>query len=153
MRSFMRKFAVAGALALAAGGVTVASAGSASASGWGCSGSEVASYNVVSGGGGTWSTVHLFWDSSTGYNCAVNVKASGLYGVQTITSVTIKECGGDTPSTCSNIVDTQDNTNEFYYYAGPVKVNGQGHCIELSAYTENTLGEAASYSSNGGFHC
>ncbi|TQF05419.1 hypothetical protein E6W39_28270 [Kitasatospora acidiphila] len=151
MRSFIRKFAVAAALALAAGGVTVATAGSASASGWGCSGTEVATYPVQLGNGTVYSYVHLFWDSSTGYNCAVNVKVGSMYGTLGETRVAISECTGDTPGTCGSTVNEQVQDANFYYYAGPVRVYGQGHCITLDASTWNYDAEATY--SGGPYHC
>jgi hypothetical protein len=153
MRTFMRRVAVAGAFVLAAGGVTVATAGTASASGWGCSGTEVASYPVKTPSGAVFSYAHLFWDSSTGYNCAVNVKVGSLNGVQSWTYVELDECTGDTPGYCNPVSPLHIDSGNFYNYAGPVRAYGQGHCIELEAITQDTAGNSATYGSNGGYHC
>ncbi|MGC0313198.1 hypothetical protein [Kitasatospora acidiphila] len=152
--SFTRKVAVAGALALAASGVTVATAGTASASSWGCSGTEVASYPLVRPDTGTtYSYVHLFWDSSTGYNCAVNVKVGSLYGVQTSTSVELDECAQDAPGNCTVVGNPAVDNGAYSYYAGPVRVYGQGHCIQLKADTWDQDDNLAGYNSLGGYHC
>ena len=49
---------------------------SASAAGYGCSGSQIDTYPVKTSGGTTYSNIYLYYDSSTGENCASNVRTS-----------------------------------------------------------------------------
>ncbi|PYC88531.1 hypothetical protein C7C46_00165 [Streptomyces tateyamensis] len=156
MREILRRAALGATLiAATAGGLTFA-AGPASAAGWGCSGSEVSGspYAVTTDSGTVYSYAHLFYDSSTGMNCAVNVKAGSLYGVASYTGVTLYECAQDTPGTCTGIEVAPDDSTTFKYYAGPVSVPGRGHCVQLWAETDNAARTSyATYDSYQGFHC
>jgi hypothetical protein len=156
MPGIIRRFAGAAAvLATVAGGLTFAAAGPASAAGWGCSGSEVSgSPYTLATGGSVYSYVHLFYDSSTGRNCAVNVKVGRFSGVASYTDVELDECAEDTPGTCTPLTKDRDWKATYQYYAGPVSVPGRGHCVRLFAETDDSIGEwYATYDSVGGFHC
>ncbi|WP_157538025.1 hypothetical protein [Kitasatospora azatica] len=159
MRGFMRKLAVGAALAVVGGGLTFASAGPAAAGGWGCSGSEVSGspYAVTSSSGSTvYSNVHLYYDSATGNNCAVNVKAGSLYGISSYVDVTLEECAQDSGSSCTTVAISADpgGASPLYkYYAGPVSVPGRGHCIRLFAETDNANSTDDGTIYLGPFHC
>ncbi|MFE0458538.1 hypothetical protein ACFW1A_04645 [Kitasatospora sp. NPDC058965] len=156
MREILRRATVGAALGAAVvGGLTFA-AGPASAAGWGCSGTEVSGspYALTTSSGAVYSYAHLFYDSATGNNCAVNVKAGSLYGVASYTDVTLYECSGDTPGQCSEIMVAPDESKTYKYWAGPVTVPGRGHCVRLFAETDNAAGSVdATYDSAVGFHC
>ncbi|BFV55032.1 hypothetical protein KCMC57_up01360 [Kitasatospora sp. CMC57] len=147
---------------LSATSVLVLPAAPASAAGWGCSGSEVSGspYAVTTGGGAVYSYVHLYWDSSTGENCAVNVKVGRLSGTPTLTEVALTACREDSPvgggpTQCTAIEYPMDpSRSDIYYssYAGPVTVNGAGHCIMVTGITYDTNGNSAEYRSRM-FHC
>lgn len=160
MRGFMRKLAMGAALTVVGGGLTFASAGSAAAGGWGCSGTEVSDspYPVTSyNSGATLSNVHLYYNSSTGKNCAVNVKAGSLYGVSSYVNVTLYECAETTPGgDCTTLAVSADPAGggPFYqYYAGPVSVPGAGHCVRIYAATHNANDSDYGSISLGPFHC
>ncbi|GAB2713065.1 hypothetical protein [Kitasatospora kifunensis] len=161
MRNIIRRLALTGSLVLAAAsGVTVATADTASADGWGCSGNDVSGspYAVATTTGAVYSYVHLFYDPSSGDNCAVNVKTGSLYGTPTLTKVKLSVCSDPAPTTsCSgwNLPSQEDPTNNstlYAYYAGPVTVPGVGHCIAVYAETDRTASDFATYWS-GAFHC
>ncbi|GAA1182668.1 hypothetical protein GCM10009664_56030 [Kitasatospora gansuensis] len=144
-----------------AGGITLPAA-PASAAGWGCSGTEVSDspYAVTTGDGDVYSYVHLYWNGSTGRNCAVNVKAGRLSGTPTLTQIALLACRQDGPvggsaSQCTAIEYPMDpSRSDIYYssYAGPVSVNGSGHCIMVTGITYDTDGTRAEYRSPM-FHC
>ncbi|WP_145902798.1 hypothetical protein [Kitasatospora viridis] len=145
-----------------ASGITLASATTASAGGWGCSGTEVSGSPYLTHTtmtGAVLSYVHVFWNSSTGQNCAVNVKTGSLYGTKTLTDVTIYECAYDfTGSACGDYpglppLTSREDSNAFYYYAGPVSVPGSGHCIRVTADTYTPDGTDVAFFDSGAFHC
>lgn len=161
MRNIPRRVALMGALGLAAASaVTVTAAGTASASGWGCPGNEVSGspYAVTTTSGAVYSYVHLFYDPSSGDNCAVNVKTGSLYGTPTLTKVKLSVCSDTAPNTsCGgwNLPSQEDPANNstlYAYYAGPVTVPGSGHCIAVYAETDRTASDFATYWS-GAYHC
>ncbi|MEV8099078.1 hypothetical protein [Kitasatospora sp. NPDC085879] len=157
MRTIARRMAVAAAALIAVGGgITFSTATPAVAGGWGCSGSEVSDspFAVKAYGGQVLSHVHLFWDSSTGRNCAVNVKAGSLYGTAGFISIRLIECREDTPgssSDCTSIENRPDGSDNYRYYAGPVSVPGSGHCIWVEGITSGP--SAIGYYTSPTFHC
>lgn len=156
MRALVRKLAPAAAAVLAmAGAVMVADTATASASGWGCSGSEVSGspYPATTPSGAVFSYVHLYWDGSTGTNCAVNVKTGSLYGTPTLTEVSLRECAEDTPGGNCDQIYAQGDNQIYSYYAGPVHVPGAGHCIVLEAWTLDASRSNEADVFLGPFHC
>ncbi|ROO84527.1 hypothetical protein EDD29_2054 [Actinocorallia herbida] len=124
--------AIAGTV-LAASALSLSIPGSASAGGYGCSGSLRKTYAVKS----KWNTishVKVYYNSSSGWNCAVNVKTKyysqfkhkasiWLYN-QTLAEDNVHEG-----------VNTDSDSGKFKYYAGPVKVKGRNMCISFVADT------------------
>jgi hypothetical protein len=101
-----------------------------------------------------YSYAHLYYDSASGQNCAVNVKTGSLYGVAGYTQIDLYECAEDTPGTCTPLEVDPDVSVAYKYYAGPVKVPGHGHCVRLYAETDNpSFSSSATYDSKVGFHC
>ncbi|MFG2882992.1 hypothetical protein ACGFYV_11935 [Streptomyces sp. NPDC048297] len=137
--------------AVIASGVILAPA--ASAGTYGCAGSEIDTYPVKTNGGTQYGTIHLFYDSSTGRNCAVNVATSaGGYGTSERTMVYLAECSGTTLSSCTSSFITSDiDSGYFAYYAGPVSIPAAGHCILVSGAREhNGVNAGAQF---GPVHC
>ncbi|MFE0457851.1 hypothetical protein ACFW1A_01155 [Kitasatospora sp. NPDC058965] len=126
MRRALTAFA---AFALATAGVVVA-APTASAGGYGCTGNLVGSFSDKHNGT-VWGTLYVYYDSSTGDNCAVNVaNSAGYYGTSTIKNVVISECSQTSPGpVCDEIGTPQEDNKNYYDYAGPVRVHAPGHCI------------------------
>jgi hypothetical protein len=142
--------------AIAAGGIAFAP--SASAGGYGCSGSLIDTYKVNLPISSTSprhiSTINLYYDSATGKNCAVNVKtAAGGAGTSTYMQVSIDRCiAGSRPGVrCTIDIDDYDG-GYFKTYAGPVSINAAGRCISLFAETVNTKSEIGNYKVNA-THC
>ncbi|WP_157531857.1 MULTISPECIES: hypothetical protein [unclassified Kitasatospora] len=124
----------------------------ASAGGYGCAGSEIDTYPVTSGST-TYGVIHLYYDSSDGTNCAVNVATSaGGYGADKYMSVSLILCSQTSPSSTCAILDAVVDAKTYKYYAGPVPVGARGHCIQVRGrITYN--GHEASGGSTGATHC
>ena len=123
---------LAATIAMLASGLMFAPA--ASAAGYGCSGSEIDTYAVKTSGGTQYATIHLYYDSSSGNNCAVTVAtAAGGYGTADTTMVNISVCSGTTLTSCvSGEITHKAQAGNFQYYAGPVSVYAANHCILVS---------------------
>ncbi|EST27189.1 hypothetical protein N566_23440 [Streptomycetaceae bacterium MP113-05] len=108
-------------------------AASAAAGNHGCSGSLIDSYPVLDQGS-TWGTTYLYYDASTGDNCAVAVKSSGGYkGTASLTRVQLERCESSTPGTCGDTDASIEDAGQYSYYAGPVVLNAAGRCLNISA--------------------
>jgi hypothetical protein len=109
--------------------------------------------------------LRLYWDGAAGLNCAMFVHVGLSYGIAAETFVKIRVCTQTTPSfTCDLYTGRQftsdfDGPQNFSYYAGPVVVNGVGHCVyaegyikwggtKRSAYTHDLAGHQASHCGN-----
>ncbi|WP_406321601.1 hypothetical protein [Streptomyces sp. NBC_01637] len=107
----------------------------AHAAGYGCAGSEIDSYAVRtdSGTGTVYGYVHLYYDSSTGKNCAVNVATSaGGYGVYKPMTIILWECAAS-DTNCNNPYEEDYDQGSYSQYAGPVSVTAPGHCVRVAA--------------------
>jgi hypothetical protein len=132
---------------IAAGGIAFASP--ASASGYGCSGSEIDTYTVELNQssptpGRDISKIHLFYDSSTKKNCAANVKTTaGGSGTSTYMQVNIYRCASHVKSgqRCDDIEADDTDNGYFKQYAGPVSIKAAGRCISVFAETFIPNGE------------
>ncbi|MFB6992271.1 hypothetical protein ACFC0C_24905 [Streptomyces sp. NPDC056178] len=131
---------VVGGMVLAAGSLffTSPSAHAAAQASYGCAGVEIDSY-ALKYGTVTYGTIHLFYDSSSGKNCAVNVATSaGGYGTPTYKGVWLGRCpaGYKPGASCTDVSDpyVQDpssSATKYSQYAGPVSVSAAGRCIEV----------------------
>lgn len=130
----LRKRAAAAATMFAvAAGFSMALSPAAHAGGYGCSGSLIDTYAVKSPVN-TLSHVYLYYNSSTGYNCAVNVKTA--YYSQFKHEISLYMY--NTTLTEDNIrwgVNVDQDNGKYWQYAGPVKVKGRGMCISFVAET------------------
>ncbi|MFD8007294.1 hypothetical protein [Streptomyces mirabilis] len=85
-------------------------------------------------GGTQYATIHLYYDSSTGKNCAVTVATTaGGYGTAEQTMVNISVCSGTTLTSCvGGAITNKAQVGNFQYYVGPVSVAAADHCILVS---------------------
>jgi hypothetical protein len=113
------------------------------AGGYGCTGSLVGSWTVT-GSEGVFSDIHLYYDSSTGWNCAVNVKRSSwvFYGMATNIYIYMNNSSYDDNHTKNNFAS---DSGMYKYYAGPVRVYGKNMCIWIEAGDAETSGPNADY--------
>ncbi|GAA1940473.1 hypothetical protein [Kitasatospora viridis] len=130
----MKKLAPIIAVLLFATGMAAFTTGSAQAA-TGCSGTLIDTYPAYNGGT-VWANVYLYYDSSTGDNCAVTQSTSaGGYGVSKPMNVYLTRCNETTQSntcTTSSVNQTVHDAGNYAYYAGPVSINAAGHCILVS---------------------
>ncbi|MFC8518874.1 hypothetical protein [Streptomyces sp. NPDC057257] len=126
-----KAIAVLGAVfAVFLSGIVLAPAASAGA--YGCAGSQVDSYPMYGEPGVSYGTIYLYYDTSTGKNCAVMVStAAGGYGVKKSMQLYLRVCSQTTDTgACTETGGAGDNGN-YAYYAGPVSVKAAGHCIRV----------------------
>lgn len=120
---------ISASLTVFGGFLIAAPAASATSSGGSCVGQLISSSNVVEDQGNSVGTVlgylNVYWDSSTGQNCAVLNSASSDWGQTKWMSVDLYEAG--------NPYNDQSDNNYYKYYAGPVSVPGAGRCIYADA--------------------
>ncbi|MEU7339927.1 MULTISPECIES: hypothetical protein [unclassified Streptomyces] len=108
----------------------------ASAGAYGCGGSEVGTYPVDADNGVRYGWIHVYYDSSTGKNCAVNVATSaGGYGKAKRMYMHLMECSSGSVRSyedCRVIEDDTDVRTDYKYYAGPVSVTAPDHCLIMT---------------------
>lgn len=152
--SIARKAAVAFSALMAILGFSFITAPTASAAGYGCSGNLVGTWDVKTSGGTIYGYYYVYYDSATGYNCAVTVKnAAGGAGHSDTTEAQINRCSQTSPgSTCTVPGPGPDDIGLYSSYAGPVKVYSPKNCITgfgliynngVRADTSSTLGAKA----------
>lgn len=133
----MTRLRQAGALAavLAAAALTIAAPGAANAAEYGCTGTLLDTYAVKSRVGNTLSHIRLYYNASTGYNCASNVKTA--YYSQFKHDVSIYMHNQDFREDDNNRPGYNNDSDggKFQYYAGPVKVYAKGKCVNIRAIT------------------
>lgn len=128
----MRRFLVSlAAMVAAIGGLNLAIAPSAFAGGYGCSGSQVYSKNLIGPGGEVWSTARIYYSTANGgTNCIVLV-AKKYAGVRHYMSVTLWVDGRS---------GSKEDDGNFVSYAGPVtQTNTNGKCVSGTLW-ENSPG-------------
>ncbi|MEU3986735.1 spore-associated protein A [Streptomyces sp. NPDC026672] len=130
-------------LGLAIVGAPAASAATAGA--YGCSGTEIDTYPVkaLDGTGSTWGTVHLYYNASTGSNCAVTVK-SVYVGTPSFTAIYLNSSDGAVHD---------DDAGNYSYYAGPVSIHAPGRCISINGVVWNPAHTELAQQVAVGVHC
>jgi len=89
----------------------------------------------MNSGSTTLAFLDVFFDSSTGNNCAMTVAAGNASGHATSIDVLLVRCKETSPGpTCTfdGTPQTDPNPSDpgpFHFFAGPVLVNAPGHCI------------------------
>ncbi|MFE5485709.1 hypothetical protein [Streptomyces sp. NPDC056527] len=144
--------AILGSLGMAAAFLVIG-APTASAGGYGCAGSQIATYPVKYGST-TYGNIHVYYDASTGNNCAVNVATTaGGYGKDKYMQVDISRCSETSPSATCHVEDQDyEGYYPFKYYAGPVVIYANNKCINVSAEIKYN-GNTATGTNYGADHC
>lgn len=121
----------------------VAPAAPAYAGGYGCAGSLVGSW-PIEGDEGVAGNINLYYDSSTGWNCAVAVKSSGyvFYGLATNMYIHMNNSSYDDNHTKNNF---DSDSGMYKYYAGPVTVYGKNMCIWITGGIADNSGPNSDY--------
>jgi hypothetical protein len=93
-------------------------------------------YDAVYSGSTKIGELDVYYNSSTGDNCAEFQSLGSSRGVAKNMYVSITVCQQTTSSsTCTPISSsnaTRSDNGTYQYYAGPVGVYGAGHCIRSS---------------------
>jgi hypothetical protein len=86
---------------------------------------------LIKDGSQTIGEMDIYYNSSTGYNCAYVQGLGQARGSSTVKSVTIFSCKETTPGDTCNHTSKMEDTGDYLYYAGPVGVSAKGHCIAV----------------------
>ncbi|MEU9865645.1 hypothetical protein AB0D99_32725 [Streptomyces sp. NPDC047971] len=144
--------AILGSLGMAAAFLVIG-APAASAGGYGCAGGQIATYPVKYGST-TYGNIYVYYDASTGKNCAVNVATTaGGYGKDKYMQVEITRCSETSPSSTCHVEDEDyEGYYPFKYYAGPVEIYASNKCINVSGEIKYN-GNTATGTNYGADHC
>jgi hypothetical protein len=117
-----------------------------------CSGSLIGNIAVKSGST-TYGTLKLYYNSSSGNNCA-RLDRVVNYGTQKGMILDLYACGsGWSASKChQDFYDVGQDSGQYGQYAGPVTVYGKGRCILVDASVQAANNSWANYHSPV-FHC
>jgi hypothetical protein len=126
----VKKFAMLLAVLLTATGLVTLPATASAATN--CSGTLI-DRKVVSYGGADIAELAVYFNTSTGVNCARMNHLGVTYGQPYRTAVFIVACTETSPAAVCHYYgspDAQDST--YSYYAGPVDVTASGRCIHAA---------------------
>lgn len=116
-------------------------------------GKLVDSYPIKAGGTKI-AELDLYYNSSTGYNCVYTRSVGSSYGKTKFMRVAISVCSETkSGSQCHALKGSQyyaSDEGNYKYYAGPVGVNGRGHCINAYGYVDRSH---SVFSSPNASHC
>lgn len=98
-----------------------------------CSGSLIERV-PVSGGGKKIGTLVVYYDSSTGKNCARLNHGSKTWGKKRLTYVYLAKCKQKSSGHTCTIANAEHDKGKFKYYAGPVRLRAKDHCIFATGY-------------------
>lgn len=101
---------------------------------YGCSGNLIDTRNVTDGTR-TYGKIYIYYSTANnGTNCAVTVDTYFGTSVRKFMTITIERC---TTSACTRIDRSQEESDYFYQYAGPVSISGtNGYCISVHGTIE-----------------
>jgi hypothetical protein len=134
MHLHIRIGSIVAAIAVAAG-FMAATPGMAIAGGYGCSGTLVDTWPVKSAVPNTLSNIRLYYDASTGYNCAVNVKTAYYTQFKHETDIVIVREDWTEDDNNRPGVTIDSDYGDYWSYAGPVKIPAKGMCVMINATT------------------
>ena len=86
-------------------------------------------YDPIYANGTQIGELQVYYNSSTGYNCAYLHTGGPAYGQAQYIDVWIGTCKETAGDQCTSIQHDEDGSYNYRYYAGPVGVYGSGHCI------------------------
>jgi hypothetical protein len=129
MRRILSVFAAFGLLAAT---LTLAPTAASAATG-DCSGNNIISkplmYNDTKIG-----ELDVYYNASTGVNCAKMNHGGPTWGVSRDTYVYIAKCQATSPTGTCYVMDDDFDFGSYSFYAGPVKVTAGTHCIQANGW-------------------
>jgi hypothetical protein len=108
----------------------LALAPAASAADYGCTGSRIDTY-PLNHGGSNFGKIFLYYDSSSGTNCAVTV-SSKAPGIRKHMLVQIERCRETVYTGNCDVVARVKDEGNYESYAGPRSLSAAGHCIRVT---------------------
>ncbi|GLZ29578.1 hypothetical protein Lesp02_17680 [Lentzea sp. NBRC 105346] len=146
----LRKAVASAAVLVGTAVVSIVLPGHANAAEYGCSGALIDTWPVKS----PWNTIshiRLYYNSSNGWNCAVNVKTAYYSQFKHDASISMynedfREDDNNRPG-----YNNDFDSGKFQYYAGPVKVYGKGKCVVINADT--WYYDEHAHKNTGAVHC
>jgi hypothetical protein len=131
MRRILTALAIITTLAT---GMTLLTATAASAGDTGSCAGNLVLHKVLNYNGNQIGELDIYYNSSTGVNCAKMNHGGPTWGVYRDTWVYIGKCQETSPTgTCHLVTDDHDQGN-FGFYAGPSKVTAGSHCITANGW-------------------
>ncbi len=94
-------------------------------------GSLVESKSIKDDGGHVIGEMDIYYNSATGYNCAYTQGRGQARGTSTVKGVAIFTCKQTKPGDSCDHTGKMQDEGDYLYYAGPVGLNGKGHCIAV----------------------
>lgn len=126
-------------------------AAAAAASESSCPGNLIQSVPVTSGSS-TFGSLDIYFDSSTGNNCAMTVATGSVSGHASFIEVCLTRCKETTQGPDCTTDEVVCDPGPYHFFAGPVSVHAPGQCI--SADGEIVFnGISARKSLEGATHC
>lgn len=126
----------------------------------GCSGTLIEHRAIRGDKTGTlFGYLDVYYDASTGRNCARTVSSSRTWGAAKRMFVGLYKCEQTSPGRCSVVARAEDQPGYTYgwyrYYAGPVSLRAQDHCIAARGdiVFRGEHGDAFTPNYPGGSHC
>lgn len=87
---------------------------------------------AMKSGSTTLGFLNVYFDSSTGDNCAMTVAAGPASGHATFIDVCLARCTQTSPGSGCTADAEQCDAGDFHFFAGPVFVHAPGHCISAA---------------------
>ena len=84
----------------------------------------------IKDGGTTLGELDVYYNGSTGYNCAYTKSGGPTWGVSKRMEVWLFSCAETTPGNFCTHKSLDFDLGQYSYYAGPVYVSARGHCIQ-----------------------
>ena len=148
----MKKILLAALLVVVSTFSVVSFASSTASAATSCSGSLIRSQTIKNSAGTAIAYLRVYWNSSTGRNCAETRHASSTWGKSRKTAVYIVKCTQTTPTGCTETTADDYDGGYFKYYAGPVSVYSPKNCVRASGYIY-TAGGSKRYVTTGPIGC
>jgi hypothetical protein len=116
-----------------------------------CPGNQIEHIPVMSGST-TFGFLDIYFDSSTGNNCAMTTATGSASGHATFIDVCLFRCKQTSQGSACTVEVARCDPGAFHFFAGPVSVHAPGQCI--SAFGDITFnGVTGSGALRGATHC
>ncbi len=111
-----------------------------------CAGNLIWHKNVMAGATKI-GELDIYYNASTGVNCAKLNHGGPTWGVASDTYMYLHKCQQTAPGPRCDVLETKWDRDNYAYYAGPLKVTANNHCVWAGGnitYQGHLYGEATS---------